>query len=158
MDFILETGQGIVFDRVTATIPEGSVVAVTGRAGVGKSALLLALTGRMRGVDGQLTVEGVDALRHPGRVRKNTSVARIDDLVEPEALMPAVMDYARKLADSVAPGSARETKRQIYRDLHRDAASAVTEAERLLETMIRDPDYKEGVKAWMEKRAAAWQG
>ena len=82
----------------------------------------------------------------------------LNDLVEPEALMPAVMDYAHKLADSVAPGSARETKRQIYRDLHRDAASAVTEAERLLETMIRDPDYKEGVKAWMEKRAAAWQG
>lgn len=80
----------------------------------------------------------------------------LNELVEPEELMPAVMDYARKLADSVAPGSARETKRQVYRDLHRDAASAVNEAERLLEIMIKDPDYKEGVKAWMEKRAAAW--
>ncbi len=82
----------------------------------------------------------------------------LNELVEPEELMPAVMDYARRLADSVAPGSARETKRQIYRDLHRDAADAVTEAERLLETMIQHPDYKEGVKAWMEKRGAAWQG
>ena len=82
----------------------------------------------------------------------------LNELVEPEELMPAVMDYARKLADSVAPGSARETKRQIYRDLHRDAATAVGEAERLLEAMIKDPDYKEGVKAWMEKRAANWQG
>ena len=82
----------------------------------------------------------------------------LNRLVEPQELMPTVMDYARKLAASVAPGSARETKRQIYRDLHRDAAGAVTEAERLLETMIKDPDYKEGVKAWMEKRAANWQG
>lgn len=82
----------------------------------------------------------------------------LNRLVEPGELIPTVMAYARKLADSVAPGSARETKRQIYRDLHRDAAGAVTEAERLLEAMIKDPDYKEGVKAWMEKRAANWSG
>ena len=62
------------------------------------------------------------------------------------------------LADSVAPGSARETKHQIYRDLHRGAAEAVTDAERLLESMIRHPDYGEGVKAWMEKRRAEWAG
>jgi enoyl-CoA hydratase/carnithine racemase len=82
----------------------------------------------------------------------------LNRLTEPEALMPTVMDYARTLAQNVAPGSARETKRQIYRDLHRDAAAAVTEAERLLEAMIKDPDYKEGVKAWMDKRAAQWTG
>jgi len=75
-----------------------------------------------------------------------------------EALMGHVYDYARSLAASVAPGSARETKRQIYRDLHRSAAEAVADAERLLEEMARDPDYREGVKAWMEKRAAAWSG
>jgi enoyl-CoA hydratase/carnithine racemase len=72
--------------------------------------------------------------------------------------MAHVVNYARMIADSVAPGSARETKRQIYRDLHRDSASAVVEAERLLEDMIRHPDYGEGVKAWMEKRVAAWTG
>lgn len=82
----------------------------------------------------------------------------LNRLTEAEALMPAVLDYARAMAANVAPGSARETKRQIYRDLHRDAAGAVVEAERLLETMIKDPDYKEGVKAWMEKRPAQWTG
>ena len=82
----------------------------------------------------------------------------LNRLTEAEALMPAVLEYARAIAANVAPGSARETKRQIYRDLHRDAAGAVVEAERLLETMITDPDYKEGVKAWMEKRPARWSG
>ncbi len=82
----------------------------------------------------------------------------LNRLTEPQALMPAVTDYARKLADSVAPGSARETKRQIYRDLHRDAAASVKAAEALLEAMITEPDYKEGVKAWMEKRPAGWTG
>jgi enoyl-CoA hydratase/carnithine racemase len=75
-----------------------------------------------------------------------------------EALLPHVMAYAKRLADGVAPGSARETKRQIYRDLHRGAAASVIEAERLLDEMIKHPDYGEGVKAWMEKRAAAWSG
>lgn len=82
----------------------------------------------------------------------------LNRLTEAEALMSAVLDYARTMAANVAPGSAYETKRQIYRDLHRDAAAAVGEAERLLETMIKAPDYKEGVKAWMEKRPAQWTG
>lgn len=82
----------------------------------------------------------------------------LNRLTEPEDLMPSVMQYARNLADGVAPGSARETKRQIYRDLHRDAAGAVVAAERLLEAMITEPDYKEGVKAWTGKRKANWVG
>ncbi len=82
----------------------------------------------------------------------------LNRLLEPDALMGEVMAYARALAANVAPGSARETKRQIYRDLHRDAAASVQAAERLLEAMIREPDYKEGVRAWMEKRPAAWTG
>lgn len=82
----------------------------------------------------------------------------LNRLVAPDALMAEVMAYARTLADGVAPGSARETKRQIYRDLHRDAAASVQAAERLLEEMIKAPDYKEGVKAWSQKRKAVWTG
>jgi enoyl-CoA hydratase/carnithine racemase len=82
----------------------------------------------------------------------------LNKVLSAEALMDHVMAYAKNLADSVAPGSARETKHQIYRDLHRGAAEAVIEAERLLESMIRHPDYGEGVKAWMEKRRATWAG
>ena len=82
----------------------------------------------------------------------------LNRLVAAEDLMAQVMDYARTLARNVAPGSARESKRQIYRDLHRDAASSVVAAERLLEAMIREPDYKEGVRAWSEKRPADWTG
>ncbi len=82
----------------------------------------------------------------------------LNRIVPAERLMDEVMAYARQIAVSVAPGSARETKRQIYRDLHRDAAGAVRAAEALLTQMSREPDYKEGVKAWMEKRPAVWTG
>jgi len=80
----------------------------------------------------------------------------LNRLIAPEDLMAQVLDYARTLARNVAPGSARKSKRQIYRDLHRDAAASVVAAERLLEAMIREPDYKEGVRAWTEKRPAEW--
>ena len=82
----------------------------------------------------------------------------LNAVLAPEALMGHVRAYAVRLADTVAPGSARATKHQIYRDLHRDAASAVVDAEALLEAMIRHPDYAEGVKAWMQKRTAQWTG
>ena len=82
----------------------------------------------------------------------------LNRIVPAENLMAEVMAYASNLARTVAPGSARETKRQIYRDLHRDAASAVNTAEALLVEMSKTPDYREGVKAWMEKRTPEWKG
>ena len=81
----------------------------------------------------------------------------LNKVLPADQLMHHVTAYAKTLADTVAPGSARATKHQIYRDLHRDAAGAVLDAERLLEEMIRHPDYAEGVKAWMEKRTAQWR-
>jgi enoyl-CoA hydratase/carnithine racemase len=81
----------------------------------------------------------------------------LNKVLPAETLMGEVMAYSRTLAAGVSPGSLRETKRQIYRDQHRPAASAVEDAERLMEAMTRHPDYAEGVKAWMEKRAAAWK-
>jgi enoyl-CoA hydratase/carnithine racemase len=80
----------------------------------------------------------------------------LNKVLPAEELMGEVMAYAGTLARSVSPGSARATKHQIYRDLHRDAAAAVGEAERLVDEMIRDPDYAEGVKAWLAKRPARW--
>jgi enoyl-CoA hydratase/carnithine racemase len=81
----------------------------------------------------------------------------LNKCLEPDALMPTVYEYARMLTQS-APGSLRETKWQIYSDQHRSAGAAVEEAERLLEEMAQHPDYKEGIKAWMEKRPANWAG
>lgn len=82
----------------------------------------------------------------------------LNRIVPAEQLMDEALAYARNIARTVAPGSARETKRQIYRDLHRDAATAVKTAEALLAEMSKTDDYREGVKAWMEKRAPDWRG
>lgn len=80
----------------------------------------------------------------------------VHEVCEPEQVLPRALEYARNLAATVAPSSLAETKRQLYTDLHRDAASAVADSEGLLNRMTREPDYREGVRAWLEKRPPQW--
>ncbi len=80
----------------------------------------------------------------------------LNRLLSPEALLPAVYEYVENLASNCSPGSVRESKRQLYLDQHRSAASSVQESERLLDVMAKQDDYKEGIAAWMEKRPANW--
>lgn len=82
----------------------------------------------------------------------------INYLVEPAELMTSVTGYARQMIETVSPGSLRETRWQIYRDLHQDVASSVKASEALIERMSREKDYAEGVKAYMEKRKPRWHG
>lgn len=72
------------FTDLDIEVPAGRFAAVVGAAGTGKSTLLLALVARMRPVVGSLSVGGLDARKHPGKVRGATAIARIADLVEPE--------------------------------------------------------------------------
>jgi enoyl-CoA hydratase/carnithine racemase len=82
----------------------------------------------------------------------------VNALVEPDELLPYTYAYARRMAAEVSPGSLRETKRQIYTDLHRDVGSAVREADALLERMTTEEDYREAVAAFTEKRPPRWSG
>ncbi len=73
-------------------------------------------------------------------------------LVEPDRLLPEVYAYAATLANNVAPSSIRVTRQQLYTDLHRDVGSAVAESEVLLTEMTTSAEYREGVRALLEKR------
>ena len=80
----------------------------------------------------------------------------VNQLVDAEELMPRSLEYAHNLIRTVSPNSLRQTRWQIYRDLHRDVATSVNESEALLNTMMGEADYKEGVRAFVEKRAPNW--
>ena len=66
--------------------------------------------------------------------------------------MPFTYEYAGRLASEIAPSSLAVTKLQLYRDLHRDAASSVRDAGRHLSEMMGRPDFAEGVAALTQKR------
>jgi enoyl-CoA hydratase/carnithine racemase len=76
----------------------------------------------------------------------------VNEVLPAGEVVPRATEYARLLAATVSPGSLRETKRQVYTDLHRDVGSAVDEARALLERMMTEPDFAEGVAALTEKR------
>ncbi len=78
----------------------------------------------------------------------------IDD---PDDVAPHALEYARTLVEQVAPASLATTKRQIATDqLHDDPAASVLEAQRLLDQLMTEPDYAEGVAAYMDRRAPRW--
>jgi enoyl-CoA hydratase/carnithine racemase len=76
----------------------------------------------------------------------------VNQVHPPDRVVEEAMAYARRLADTVSPGSLHETRRQVYTDLHRDVGSAVVEARALLERMMTEPEFAEGVRALQEKR------
>ena len=79
-------------------------------------------------------------------------IGLVNRVLPDDELMPFTLDYARRMAAEVSPSSVREAKRQLYADLHGDVGSAVEESEALLERMVTEPDYAEGVQAWLQKR------
>lgn len=77
----VRAGRRTIVGPLDLDVPQGSLVVVEGTAGSGRSTLLLALTGRMRGVGGELEVAGVPGTQGR-RLRARTSVARISDLID----------------------------------------------------------------------------
>jgi enoyl-CoA hydratase/carnithine racemase len=67
-------------------------------------------------------------------------------------VLPAAQKYASELVALNSRASLRETKRLIYSDLHRSVGEAVRDSEALLDQLMADPDYAEGIAALREKR------
>ena len=76
----------------------------------------------------------------------------VNKVLAPDELLPHTYAYARALATEVSPAAVREAKRQLYADLHGDVGTAVERSVELLDRMMGDPDYAEGVRAYVEKR------
>lgn len=84
-------------------------------------------------------------------------IGLINKLLDKDDVLPHAIAYAKDLTEKVAPGSLRETKWQVYSDLHRDVASAVKASEDLIDKMSTEPDYKAGVRAFLKKQAPIWE-
>ncbi len=81
----------------------------------------------------------------------------INALYPVDELLNETYAFTRRMIATVSPNSLRQTRWQVYRDLHRDIGSAVRDSESLLDAMVKEPDYAEGVAAFVEKRAARWK-
>ena len=76
----------------------------------------------------------------------------VHEVDPPEDVLEATLAYARRLLDEAAPSSLRTTKRQLSHDLFRPLAESAEESNRLVQEMIGSDEYRQGVRALIEKR------
>ena len=76
----------------------------------------------------------------------------------PEELLATTLAYARALIDDAAPSSLRAIKRQLSLDLDRPLAESAHEADRLVQEMIGSDEYRQGIRALIEKRPPGFAG
>lgn len=80
-----------VYGPLSFCAPAGSVVAVCGPSGSGRTSLLLTLTGRLRPTRGTAMVAGLDVVRSSGRVRDLTGLGEFERV---NALEPSMTPAA----------------------------------------------------------------
>lgn len=116
----LATKAGPVFADLTFTVPRHRLSVVVGPSGSGRSALLLAVCGRMRGLTGTVRLGQHAQQTRPQVLRKLTAIARLASIVEPEGQLTVGESMVeRALIDGVQAS---------------DADAAVAEAEQLFGT------------------------
>jgi len=66
-DLVFNRGSRAILDHVDMDIPRGSIVAIMGPSGVGKTTILRLMTGQLRPQQGSIEVNGQDVSRLSGR-------------------------------------------------------------------------------------------
>jgi enoyl-CoA hydratase/carnithine racemase len=131
--------MGLIFVRRGLAIEHGSSWMLPRIVGVAH-AVDLAITGRL--------VDAQEALR----------MGLVSKVVSPEQLIPTARELAKEIATQCSPLGVAHAKRLIYGHLFTDLATAMAEEEESIGVMTRSEDFKEGVKAFVEKRTPRFSG
>jgi enoyl-CoA hydratase/carnithine racemase len=130
---------GLIFVQRGLAIEHGSSWMLSRIVGVAR-AVELAITGRL--------VDANEAL----------SMGLVHRVVPQASLMETAREVAGQIAHKCSPLGVSEAKRLVYRHLFTDLATAIRDDDESMQMMTRSEDFKEGVKAFIEKRAAKYSG
>lgn len=91
-----------------------------------------------------------------GRVFKSEealALGVVNRVVPRESVVTEARDYALDLAQNCSPASMATIKRQIYGHLEWDLDAAMAESDLLMQASLKQPDFREGVTSYVEKRS-----
>ena len=131
--------MGLIFPRRGLAIEFGSSWLLPRIIGLA-NAVDLALTGRL--------IDAQEALR----------MGMVSRVVSDHELMPAARALAADLANQCSPLGISYVKRFVYQHLYTDLATALRDEAESAGVMLHSQDFKEGIRAFLEKRAPKFTG
>ncbi|MFE0720639.1 ATP-binding cassette domain-containing protein [Streptomyces rochei] len=156
-DFGLKGPRGWAFRDVRVDAGPGSLIAVAGPSGSGRTCLLLALTGRMRPTDGTATVGGLRLPRQMSALRRISALAHVPGVTDLDPAL-TVAEHLRERAllqrrfgasarDLLRPRAERAAKARLLADTALSAAGLDPEAlPKGLRTAVRDLERTEALR------------
>jgi len=80
------------------------------------------------------------------------SLGLVNRVVAGESLMVETLTYARDLATNCSPAAMATIKSQVYRHWDDELAPSLAESNALMARSLREPDFREGVASFVERR------
>ncbi|HJW92357.1 MAG TPA: ABC transporter ATP-binding protein [Thermoanaerobaculia bacterium] len=90
-------GRRVAVDTASLTVPRGSVYALLGRNGAGKSSLVRCALGQQRATSGNTEVLGEDSWKHRTRLMERIGVVAEDADAPPEMRVQQLADFCASL-------------------------------------------------------------
>jgi enoyl-CoA hydratase/carnithine racemase len=131
--------MGLIFTRRGLGIEFGSSWMLPRIIGIA-NAMDLAITGRL--------IDAQEAFR----------LGLVSKVVADAELMPAARALAIEIATQCGPLGISHVKRLVYGHLFTDLATALADDDQSAVELLKSDDFKEGIKAFMEKRAPRFTG
>jgi enoyl-CoA hydratase/carnithine racemase len=131
--------MGLIFPQRGLAIEHGSSWMLPRIVGLAR-AMELAVTGRL--------MDAHEALE----------MGLVSRVVPQDKLMATAREIASAIANKCSPLGVAQAKKMIYRHLFTDLATAVRDDDESMVMMSHSQDFKEGVRAFMEKRAPKFTG
>jgi enoyl-CoA hydratase/carnithine racemase len=131
--------MGLIFPQRGLAIEHGSSWMLPRIVGLAR-AMELALTGRL--------MDANEALE----------MGLVSRVVPQDKLMATAREIASAIANKCSPLGVAQAKKMIYQHLFTDLATAVRDDDASMEMMSHSEDFKEGVKAFLEKRPPKFTG